>query len=854
MKKYAIILLLLLAATAMQAQRVSRRYSGTSLSSILADLASASSRYKISFIYNDLEDFSVTKRIDNLTIPEAITAAIGFYPVRMELSDSLIFVECTQKEPTRLAGRVVDEQRNPVEFANVSVFTPADSAFLNGGVSNENGNFTIPCHAGEVVMNISAVGYRTLTRRVKVGNMGTVKLTAEKYMLKGVTVKSQRPKTVLRSEGMITTVAGSVLEKTADMEQLLNRIPTVNARGGNIEVFGRGTPLIYINGHRRNMQELMQITPADVKSVEVIRNPGARYEAQATSVLRIVTKKPAGEGFSFDSRTQFKLNDKGHFSETERLDITYRTSRLELKAYLYGADLHTDQSDKTMVQTTKTSDATWRQTSHITNEFHDLNPYGQLSAAYQIDENNSIGAKFGCDRYAKQNCDFSLRSETMRDDTFADKSFDKCFSPSKSTALSSNAYYEGKIGKLNIDFNTVWYWYRGTDLTATDEQFTEAGTEEQQSCVDTYRRTYNQLAASKLVLAMPLLGGTVQAGGEFSTSARRAQYRVEPKDIVDDEKARIRENMTSAFADYERSFGKLNLQLGLRYEYVDFNYFDHGIRVAEQSRKFNNVFPSVAVSMPVGNVEMQAGYATDISRPSYSSLRNGVQYDNRYTYESGNPFLVPTIRRNVNYALSWKWLTFTAMFTHVKDDMCNVMHTYKDDPRMSLMCIENIPSYNSMDATLSLRHTISFWTPELEVDFFKQWYNLTALGGRKLRNPICAFKLNNTFDTKWCTVSLLMSAQTEGNTENKMMQKGYFSTDLSLYKQLLNRRLTLQLYVSDLLHTGENRFTIYSGELRTTEFHFKAQTNVSLNIRYSFNVGRNKYRGTGAGQAQQSRM
>lgn len=854
MKKIAIVMLMLLAATAMQAQRVTRQYSGTSLSNVLADLAAASSRYKISFIYNDLEDFSVTKRIDNLTIPEAITAAIGFYPVRMELSDSLIFVECTQKEPTRLAGRVVDEQRNPVEFANVSVLASADSAFINGGVSNENGNFTIPCRAGEVVMKISAVGYRTLTRRVKVGNMGTLKLTAEKYMLKGVTVKSQRPRTVLKSEGMVTTVAGSVLEKTTDMEQLLDRIPTVNTRSGNIEVFGRGTPLIYINGHRRSMQELMQLTPANVKSVEVIRNPGARYEASATSVLRIVTKKPEGEGFSFDSRTQLKANDKGHFSETERLDMTYRTSRLELKAYLYGADLHTDQSDKTMVQTTKTSDATWRQTSYITNEFHDFNPYGQLSAAYQIDENNSIGARFDCDRYAKQNCDFSLRSETMRNDTFADNSFDTCFSPSKSTALSSNAYYEGKIGELNIDFNTVWYWYRGTERSSTDEQFTEAGAEEQQRNVDTYRRTYNQLVASKLVLAMPLLGGNVSVGGEYSTSARRAQYSVEPKEIVDDEKARIRENMTSAYADYERSFGKLNLQLGLRYEYVDFNYFDHGIRVAEQSRKFNNVFPSVAVSMPVGNVQMQMGYATDIKRPSYSSLRNGVQYDNRYTYESGNPFLVPTISRNMNYALSWKWLAFTAMFTHVKDDMCNVMRTYKDDPRMSLMCIENISSYNTMNATLSMRHTMGVWTPEFEADFFKQWYNMTAFGGRKLRNPLFSFKFNNTFDTKWCTVSLLTSARTEGNVDNRMMQKGSFQTDLSVYRKFLNSRLTVQLYVSDLLHTSENRFTVYSGELRTTAFHFKAQTNVNLNIRYSFNVGRNKYRGTGAGQAQQSRM
>ena len=155
-------------------------------------------------------------------------------------------------------------------------------------------------------------------------------------------------------------------------------------------MFGRGTPLIYINNHKRSVTDMMQLSPSDVKSVEVIRNPGARYPASATSVLRITTKKPVGEGLSFDSRTQIKANDKNHWSELERLDLTYRTSRMELKAYLYGDHSHYDQEDKTMLQTTYMQDAVWRQSASLTNEYHNINPMGQLSASYQIDNNNSL--------------------------------------------------------------------------------------------------------------------------------------------------------------------------------------------------------------------------------------------------------------------------------------------------------------------------------------------------------------------------------------------------------------------------------------------------------------------------------
>ena len=71
--------------------------------------------------------------------------------------------------------------------------------------------------------------------------------------------------------------------------------------------------------------------------------------------------------------------------------------------------------------------------------------------------------------------------------------------------------------------------------------------------------------------------------------------------------------------------------------------------------------------MPFGDLQMQLSYAADINRPNYWVLRSGVQYSNHYTYETGNPFLVSEISRNISYDLAYKWLTFNLTYEHVSD-------------------------------------------------------------------------------------------------------------------------------------------------------------------------------------------
>lgn len=137
---------------------------------------------------------------------------------------------------------------------------------------------------------------------------------------------------------MTTTVVGSILEKTSSMGHLLNLIPNVSARNGEIIVFRRGNPDIYINERKvRDEMELERLQPDETKSMEVITKPGARYATSVKSVIRITTKKPVGEGFGFDSKTNSMTNEQKRMSRVESFRLNYRRKKLDQNAQLYGA-------------------------------------------------------------------------------------------------------------------------------------------------------------------------------------------------------------------------------------------------------------------------------------------------------------------------------------------------------------------------------------------------------------------------------------------------------------------------------------------------------------------------------------
>ncbi len=765
----------------------------------------------------------------------------------------LCFSAITPMMAQDIKGKIVNEKGEPLAFANVVLLNRQDSAFVKGVVSGEDGHFAIDSACNNGIIKVTSVGYKTAWKDCTGENAGVIKMVADSKVLGEVVVKSLLPKTILKNGGMTTTVAGSILEKAGTMEHLLDRIPNVSAQNGNIKVFGRGEPIIYINGRQmRDRSELDRLSSDNIKSVEVIANPGARYAASTKAVIRITTKKILGDGFGFDATTEGSYDEKKNAGGYARLNLYYRRNGLELGAYAYSSK-QSSPDEKDLQQMTYL-DKTWNQQDRTRWKNKTETFSSRLNASYQFDDNNSLGASISFLRNPKLQTDGKTEGSVLKDEVLTETNTSIRSEFGQNSNLSSNIYYVGKVGKLGIDFNTDWFWSKGNNKNNIDEHYQEVNSEIQNQLVNSTTSKYNRLIASKMVLSYPLFGGDLSVGGEYSFTNRNTNYAIIPNTLADNVIDRIKEGMASAFVAYNRDFGKLNMEAGLRYENVDFKYYDDGKYMAEQSKTYGEWFPSLSLSMPIGNVQMQLSYAADINRPNYWVLRSGVQYSNHYTYETGNPFLVSEISRNISYDLAYKWLTFNLTYEHVSDPIYQTVEMYKDNATIGLMRMINGKSYNNVTSTLNLQPTLGIWHPMLSAMVEKQWFELHTRDGQYLNKPVAMFRFNNTFDTKWAMFSVMMTYITKGYEENHYIYKPMFNTDLSIYKGFMKDCLTLQLYVNDVFGTNDSHIIGKYGKLKETVFDEFSTSKISLTIRYKFNTTRSKYKGTGAGDSQKNRM
>ena len=751
-----------------------------------------------------------------------------------------------------ISGLLIDEQHKPLSYANVILQT-VDSVYLAGTTTGLDGKFELALHEKAKLINFSYVGYITVVQEISKNELGTIQLFPDAQLLGEVVVKAYLPKTQVKGDAMVTTVSGTVLEKAGTVENLLDKIPNLTAQDGAVTVFGRGTPEIYINGRKvRDQQELDQLSSDNIKSVEVVSNPGARYDASVKAVIRIFTKKVEGEGLGFNNRALMRYRDEYGWSAYDQLNLNYRKNGFDLSAMLLAGD-YRNGNDQTFVIDTHL-DKQWRQNLDLTDQKSESkNIETTLTLNYQFDENHSIGARYNYERVPEYLWIANQFAQTYCEELLYEDLYSVITMNEPETHHRSNFYYNGRVNNLTIDFNADGLWSETKNTQVAQEDVMEGVNEEDRNVttIDTKR---NELYAAKLVLSHPLAKGNLSFGAEYSHNKRNTTY-LNPEGIIADDNAMIKEGATSAFVEYAKAFNKLQMQAGLRYEHVGFDYYDAGKFVDEQSKDYSNLFPSITFSFPIKDVQVQLGYASDINRPSYHQLRSSTFYVNRYMYDKGNPFLMPSITHNVTLAGSYKWMNMYVGYSHVKDDITNQTIAYSDDdPTIGLLTLQNTQAYDNLVAVFNINPTIGFWTPQLSLAIQKQWYEgETPWGKAKFNKPIGSVTFRNNFKLpKDFLLDVNGSYTAKGYQKNIYLADDMIDMNASLSKSFLKDKLTLQLQAYNILNPKQVA-TVYSG-IRVLQNTQVMHRQVSLTVRYKFNTTRSKYKGTGAGESQKNRM
>ena len=230
---------------------------------------------------------------------------------------------------SQIIGRVVDEKALPMSFVNVVLLNRLDSTFIEGTVTNEDGTFTINTDQNDGLLKVSSIGYRPMYIYACQGNVGDIQMQPDSQMLDEVVVNGNVPFHVLTSEGLQTNVENTVLSRLGTANDILEYVPGIQKDGDGYNVFGKGAPVFYINGRLvRDLRELDQISSEDIKNIEIITNPGAKYDATVRSVVKIKMKRPQGDGLGFNNR--LVLGQSKYTDLLEELNVNYRYHRLDI--------------------------------------------------------------------------------------------------------------------------------------------------------------------------------------------------------------------------------------------------------------------------------------------------------------------------------------------------------------------------------------------------------------------------------------------------------------------------------------------------------------------------------------------
>ena len=777
------------------------------------------------------------------------------------VATALLMAVATFAQVQQLGGKVTDEQGEALPFVNVVLLSLPDSAYVQGTVTDEQGMFTLAALKPGDLLKVSSIGYHT--QYVLPSQNMTIELKEETVLLGEVVVKSSLPKTRVKGDAMRTTVEGTILEKAGTISDALARIPMLEAeREGGVKVLGRGDAEVYINGRRvLDTNELSRLRSDQIEHVDVVQNPGARYAASTKAVVRIQLKKAQGDGFSFQDNVVWMYQYDHTF--TNNLDINYRTGGLDITASLWaGRYAHKGFQENDLTYLMGPDHYRSFTTQETSNIWKGWSP--QLQVNYMVNENHSFGAFYKYDRHPSGTLDSHFWTYNYENGISTEQSDSRIWQNDRFSKHIFNAYYNGKAGKLGIDLNVDGLFDETkTPGSTTEQTMATSGDSPIIRTIDSNTNSGNNFWASKLVLSYPICQGNFSLGGEYSHNHRTDAYSFTASESVPVKATdtEINESSIAAFVEYGRSFGRVFAQVGLRYEHLTNDYYNFGQREEEVCRNYGDWFPTAVITVPVGKVQLSLSYRRDIERPAYSSLTSSTIYFNRYTYQSGNPYLKPTYTHSVVLNGAYKWLNLTVNCSRINGSVTMSTEPFpgSDDPLISLVRpINSSEAYNQVSLIPSLRPVIGCWHPTWSIyTVFQNYKSLSADGSIiTLNHPFVNISWQNDIELpKGFRVNVSMQWSSRGDYNNFRMTGTRFSSTLGIQRDFNLHRagtLTVDARCYDLLNTSKTRATIY-GIRELTTFN-PARRTLAIDVTWKFNEVRSKYRGSGAGEKQKARI
>jgi iron complex outermembrane recepter protein len=670
--------------------------------------------------------------------------------------------------------------------------------------------------------------------------------------LGAVTISAQKPfienrvdKTVLNIDSRPTAAGQNALE-------LLAQAPGVVVDGNdNISISGKSGVNIYIDGRPTQLSGadvarlLKSIDAGNVKQVEIITNPSARFDAAGNAgIINFKLKKSLSNGFNGNLSAGMQQSD--HARQNTSANLNLRQNKWNLfgnGSYSRGYQITTANNDR------ESNGLLYTQRGDEKDRFWDV--AARAGADYTIDTKNIIGVLWMYNQHSTE-MDNNNRTLLQRTGAADTNVFARSFAPFKTRRnnLNLNYAYKGKANELNVDVDFARHRAGLDNLLQTG--FTTAALVKYAGF-----QTRNQVAvvidiySAKVDFTRQLKGinGKWEAGAKLAQTQTNNDLRVSNEapggwryDTGKTNRFDFTERVAAAYTSVEGKFGKLSVQAGLRAEQTLVNGVStdlKGNRINRPDTAYLNLFPTLFVQYAMAkHHQLGLSFGRRIDRPSYQDQNPFIYALDAFNSERGNPFLLPQLSYTAELNYTYKDAASLKLKYAVTQNLFEQV-TFQEGSN-TIMIPQNVGQRRMFNISLSSPLPLAkWWNGYIQVEPFYQ--------GTKGR--LTGFGNNNVFNTgswgfngyigNWITIKggYTLEASAWFNYQNQSTiyrSKPIGSINIGVQKNIFANRATLKLRISDVLNNQRWAQTVNNGSLRMSTYRKWESRNIGMNFSYRF--------------------
>lgn len=772
----------------------------------------------------------------------------------------ILLISISLNAQDSLQGTVIDDSKKPVTYATVLLFKMPDSTFYKGTTTNENGRFDITSVAsGDYTLAISSIGFVTLSRKLTINKSTAVNdliLITSTESLDGVTVTLRRPTIEKRPDRLIFNVENSSLS-TGNAVNILKNTPGVFEMNGSYMVQG-STAVIYINDKRVYITTdelnalLTGYSAENIKSVEVITNPSANYDAEGAAVININTSKGISLGYKGSLNGSYEIDELAKYQlGTSQF---YKNNWVNVYAnYNYNPrkDLKIDEAQVGFFNPDGTRSSRW---------FTDFEKVTESAAHnfntvidFTLDTNNSINVSGNYSANNNQEVKTDVETLVLPSGSLSFDGFDtnSDLGIERTTGFVNggwkNSFNDGS-GSLSLEGNYIFtdsdktqdllstFFDENGDTTSTNSFFTEALQE-----IDIY--------VAKLDYENTLGNYLLKAGAKFSDVSSTSSLDFFDTDsgttsfnVALSDEFLYNENIYAAYLQVDRDWEKWAIAIGLRAEQTDVEGDSRSLGQVNTQDYFE-LFPNVAITNQVNdNNSLTLSYRRSIDRPRYESLNPFSYFINDNNVNTGNPNLQPsfTNRMDLNWTIKNQYF-FNAYYINTKgalavlpfqDNQTNILNSQNVNMEYERQYSFDFSTYKYMTDAILIQGQTSFYHQENEFRALQSTSQLQKLNVTGFYIDVFSritLSKDRTFSVDVSTSYL--TNYLAGSYE----LKDVFRSKLGFYKSIWNDRAIITLDYSDIF-LSQNQKLASRYQNQDNQYLALPETNL-LRIGFTYKFG-----------------